>query len=67
MLDAQESKESAVVQPPTIQAMTTETKTKTEGKLGWLRRARSVVWLVVLHATKHTGVGIVCAVAYFDP
>ncbi|EIW64452.1 natural resistance-associated macrophage protein [Trametes versicolor FP-101664 SS1] len=32
-----------------------------------LRRARKCAWYVVQHATKHTGVGIVCAVAYFDP
>ncbi|KAI0652545.1 natural resistance-associated macrophage protein [Trametes meyenii] len=33
----------------------------------WLQRARKYSWVVVQHATKHTGVGIVCAVAYFDP
>ncbi|OJT03088.1 Manganese transporter pdt1 [Trametes pubescens] len=32
-----------------------------------LRRARKCARYVVQHATKHTGVGIVCAVAYFDP
>ncbi|KAI8990667.1 natural resistance-associated macrophage protein [Trametes punicea] len=32
-----------------------------------LRRARKYAWIVVQHTTKHTGVGIVCAVAYFDP
>ncbi|TFK90084.1 Nramp-domain-containing protein [Polyporus arcularius HHB13444] len=68
MLDAQESKDPVAVQPPTIAAMTAETKAKTEkGTLGWLRRAHSMACMVVLHATKHTGVGIVCAVAYFDP
>ncbi|KAI0673819.1 natural resistance-associated macrophage protein [Trametes maxima] len=33
----------------------------------WLHRARKYSWIIVQHATKHTGVGIVCAVAYFDP
>ncbi|KAI0640106.1 natural resistance-associated macrophage protein [Trametes polyzona] len=33
----------------------------------FLRRAREHAWVVVRHITKHTGVGIVCAVAYFDP
>ncbi|KAH9849187.1 natural resistance-associated macrophage protein [Lenzites betulinus] len=32
-----------------------------------LRRIRQYAWVVVRHTTKHTGVGIVCAVAYFDP
>ncbi|KAI1790908.1 Nramp-domain-containing protein [Ganoderma leucocontextum] len=35
--------------------------------VGWLRRAQDYAWLVFRHATKHTGVGIICAVAYFDP
>ena len=30
-------------------------------------RLRSTVSVVFNHATKHTGVGIICAVAYFDP
>ncbi|KAJ7922848.1 putative transporter of the NRAMP family, partial [Mycena leptocephala] len=30
-------------------------------------RLRSIGSTVVLHAKKHTGVGVVCAVAYFDP
>ncbi|KAI0800526.1 natural resistance-associated macrophage protein [Fomes fomentarius] len=34
---------------------------------GWLTRAREYVTVVVRHTTKHTGVGLVCAVAYFDP
>ncbi|KAI0713126.1 natural resistance-associated macrophage protein-domain-containing protein [Cerioporus squamosus] len=68
MLDAQESKAPVVVPPPSVPAMTTETKAKTEAStLGWLRRAQRMAWVVVQHATKHTGVGIVCAVAYFDP
>lgn len=33
----------------------------------WLTRARSYASVVVRHTTRHTGVGIVCAVAYFDP
>ena len=67
MLNTQESKDPATTQPSPAQPMTTEPKTQTEAKLEWLRRARSVTWVVVQHATKHTGVGIVCAVAYFDP
>ncbi len=30
-------------------------------------RAKRTALLVLHHAKKHTGVGIVCAVAYFDP
>lgn len=68
MLDAQESKVPVAVPPPAVPAMTTETKANTErGTLGWFHRARKMACMVVLHATKHTGVGIVCAVAYFDP
>ncbi|ETW86739.1 Mn2+ and Fe2+ transporter of the NRAMP family [Heterobasidion irregulare TC 32-1] len=33
----------------------------------WSRRLRRSGTVVVNHAVKHTGVGIVCAVAYFDP
>ena len=33
----------------------------------WWHRAREYARIVVRHTTKHTGVGIVCAVAYFDP
>ncbi|CDO73418.1 hypothetical protein BN946_scf185013.g52 [Trametes cinnabarina] len=33
----------------------------------WTWRARKYSWAVIHHTTKHTGVGIVCAVAYFDP
>ncbi|KAI0334040.1 natural resistance-associated macrophage protein [Cubamyces sp. BRFM 1775] len=33
----------------------------------WLERARKYAWVVIQHVSKHTGVGIVCAVAYFDP
>ncbi|KAI0756428.1 natural resistance-associated macrophage protein-domain-containing protein [Daedaleopsis nitida] len=33
----------------------------------WLNRVRSYAWVVVRHTTKHTGVGLICAVAYFDP
>ncbi|KAI0828819.1 natural resistance-associated macrophage protein [Trametes gibbosa] len=32
-----------------------------------LGRIRQYAWVVIRHTTKHTGVGIVCAVAYFDP
>ncbi|KAH9929794.1 natural resistance-associated macrophage protein-domain-containing protein [Fomitopsis serialis] len=42
-----------------------------EGQSGCLTRAnthlRDTFWLVLKHATKHTGVGMICAVAYFDP
>ncbi|PIL31302.1 transporter [Ganoderma sinense ZZ0214-1] len=34
---------------------------------GWLRRSQDYALLVFRHATKHTGVGMICAVAYFDP
>ena len=30
-------------------------------------RLRRTVSIVFNHATKHTGVGVICAVAYFDP
>ncbi|KAI0368899.1 natural resistance-associated macrophage protein [Pilatotrama ljubarskyi] len=33
----------------------------------WSQRAKKYAWVVTQHVTKHTGVGIVCAVAYFDP
>ncbi|TFY71053.1 hypothetical protein EVG20_g1959 [Dentipellis fragilis] len=33
----------------------------------WTVRFKATVKVVVDHAVKHTGVGIVCAVAYFDP
>ncbi|KZP29257.1 natural resistance-associated macrophage protein [Athelia psychrophila] len=33
----------------------------------WSKRLKDASSVVVKHATKHTGVGIVCAVAYFDP
>ncbi|KAI0778829.1 natural resistance-associated macrophage protein [Trametes elegans] len=33
----------------------------------WIARARKYSWVVIQHISKHTGVGIVCAVAYFDP
>ena len=33
----------------------------------WSRRLRRSGMVVVNHVVKHTGVGIVCAVAYFDP
>lgn len=33
----------------------------------WSQRLKDALLVVVKHATKHTGVGIVCAVAYFDP
>ncbi|KIJ66416.1 hypothetical protein HYDPIDRAFT_26767 [Hydnomerulius pinastri MD-312] len=33
----------------------------------WTSRLHHVGWRVYHHASKHTGVGIVCSVAYFDP
>ena len=33
----------------------------------WKARIKSVASAVFHHAVKHTGVGIVCSVAYFDP
>ena len=36
----------------------------------WTRaydRLRNTVFVVCNHATKHTGVGLICSVAYFDP
>lgn len=33
----------------------------------WIDRLHNAGWTVFRHAQKHTGVGIVCSVAYFDP
>jgi hypothetical protein len=33
----------------------------------WATKLRSASDVILRHTTKHTGVGIVCAVAYFDP
>ncbi|OAX42092.1 Nramp-domain-containing protein [Rhizopogon vinicolor AM-OR11-026] len=33
----------------------------------WIDRLHHAGWTVFHHAQKHTGVGIVCSVAYFDP
>ncbi|KAI6048028.1 smf Mn2+ and Fe2+ transporter [Pisolithus marmoratus] len=38
---------------------------QTEGR--WSSIAYNVAWRVYHHTRKHTGVGIVCSVAYFDP
>ncbi|KAH7915686.1 natural resistance-associated macrophage protein-domain-containing protein [Hygrophoropsis aurantiaca] len=43
---------------------TDESKTK---RLSWVDRLHHVGYTVFHHAAKHTGVGIVCSVAYFDP
>ncbi|KZT08789.1 Nramp-domain-containing protein [Laetiporus sulphureus 93-53] len=42
---------------------------RTKGsRASWLRgRLRATVAAVTNHATRHTGVGLICAVAYFDP
>jgi metal iron transporter len=39
----------------------------TASKASWPDRFRTAGTTLVTHATKHTGVGLVCAVAYFDP
>ncbi|KAG9313960.1 smf Mn2+ and Fe2+ transporter [Chiua virens] len=39
----------------------------TPPRAGWSTKLYHVGWRIYHHATKHTGVGIVCAVAYFDP
>lgn len=33
----------------------------------WIGRLQHIGWTVFHHAQKHTGVGVVCSVAYFDP
>jgi hypothetical protein len=33
----------------------------------WVAKLRAASEVVLRHTAKHTGVGIVCAVAYFDP
>ncbi|KAH7930469.1 smf Mn2+ and Fe2+ transporter [Leucogyrophana mollusca] len=33
----------------------------------WVVKLHNIGWTVFHHAQKHTGVGIVCSVAYFDP
>jgi metal iron transporter len=42
-------------------------KTTTATKKHWIDRLHHAGWTVFRHAQKHTGVGIVCSVAYFDP
>ncbi|KAG2350940.1 smf Mn2+ and Fe2+ transporter [Suillus weaverae] len=39
----------------------------TSTKKHWIDRLHHAGWTVFHHAQKHTGVGIVCSVAYFDP
>ncbi|KAG1813170.1 smf Mn2+ and Fe2+ transporter [Suillus subaureus] len=39
----------------------------TTTKKHWIDRLHRVGWTIFHHAQKHTGVGIVCSVAYFDP
>ncbi|KAG2118157.1 smf Mn2+ and Fe2+ transporter [Suillus discolor] len=41
--------------------------TTTSTKKHWIDRLHHAGWTVFRHAQKHTGVGIVCSVAYFDP
>ena len=47
------------------QAWPSEMQTVSSG--GMLLRAKKTSKAVLNHIIKHTGVGIVCAVAYFDP
>lgn len=42
-------------------------ETTTSTKKHWIERLHNAAWTVFRHAQKHTGVGIVCSVAYFDP
>ncbi|KAM5539976.1 hypothetical protein V8D89_006479 [Ganoderma adspersum] len=42
-------------------------QTKASSNAGWMRRSKDYASVILRHATKHTGVGIICAVAYFDP
>ncbi|KAF9819246.1 hypothetical protein IEO21_02285 [Rhodonia placenta] len=39
----------------------------TSSSVSFYSRLRTSVSVVIKHATKHTGVGLVCSVAYFDP
>ncbi|KAI6114880.1 smf Mn2+ and Fe2+ transporter [Pisolithus croceorrhizus] len=39
----------------------------TQKEVHWSSIAYNVAWRVYHHTRKHTGVGIVCSVAYFDP
>lgn len=42
-------------------------RSATTSKKHWIDRLHHAGWKVFHHAHKHTGVGIVCSVAYFDP
>ena len=48
-----------------------ETEKAVAQPAGWWRRAydrlSNTLFVVYNHATKHTGVGLICSVAYFDP
>ena len=35
--------------------------------VSWSQRVKNASHKIYHHARKHTGVGVVCAVAYFDP
>ncbi|KAG6331720.1 hypothetical protein ID866_7370 [Astraeus odoratus] len=42
-------------------------ESSTQKRESWSSSMYSIVWRLSHHARKHTGVGIVCSVAYFDP
>ncbi|KAF9225332.1 smf Mn2+ and Fe2+ transporter [Gyrodon lividus] len=44
-----------------------ESEHKSVSQAHWTSKLHHIGWQVYHHATKHTGVGIVCSVAYFDP
>ncbi|KAG2138710.1 smf Mn2+ and Fe2+ transporter [Suillus bovinus] len=49
------------------QANPDTSETTTSAKKHWIDHLHHAGWTVFRHAQKHTGVGIVCSVAYFDP
>jgi metal iron transporter len=48
-------------------SVVTTTEDETPPRSGWSRTLHHVGWQLCHHATKHSGVGLVCSVAYFDP
>lgn len=52
--------------PTDLDDATTGSQTRDAPK-GSLERAKATGRLLIHHIVKHTGVGIVCSVAYFDP
>lgn len=51
---------------PSLSLHATSTQDQTPQR-SWLGHVKMGARAVAHHAKKHTGVGIVCAVAYFDP